>query len=165
MLWPWPASRFRIGKKIANGAFGQLRLVKDLVTGEVSGQVFHYLLEFLSGMCSRSTYFLLFCSDFDHMLKNIFFRTLQSSLNPWMPKFHRCALVQKLFFSIEKTCHKISNKEKSFTFSSSSWMAFKEYHFFTLIIEISILRFSHKIQLFLEYEFYKKLGTDRALPR
>ena len=130
MLWPWPASRFRIGKKIANGAFGQLRLVKDLVTGEVSGQVilelFRFLLQFLSG------YFLLFCSDFDHMLKNTFFRTLQSSLNPWMPKFHRCALNfhfgGKLFFSIEKICHKISNKEKSFTFSSSSWMAFKEYY-------------------------------------
>ena len=28
--------RFRIGKKIANGAFGQLRVVKDLSTGEVS---------------------------------------------------------------------------------------------------------------------------------
>ena len=28
--------RFRIGKKIANGAFGQLRVVKDLATGEVS---------------------------------------------------------------------------------------------------------------------------------
>ena len=41
-----------------------------------------FLLEFLSGMCSSSTYFLLFCSDFDHMLKNIYFRTLQSSLNP-----------------------------------------------------------------------------------
>ena len=27
--------RYRIGKKIANGAFGQLRQVKDLQTGEV----------------------------------------------------------------------------------------------------------------------------------
>ena len=26
--------RYRVGKKIANGAFGQLRLVKDIVTGE-----------------------------------------------------------------------------------------------------------------------------------
>ena len=33
--------RFRIGKKIANGAFGQLRLVKDLLTGEVGGEVNH----------------------------------------------------------------------------------------------------------------------------
>ena len=29
--------RYRIGKKIANGAFGQLRLVKDLSNGEVRG--------------------------------------------------------------------------------------------------------------------------------
>ena len=26
--------RYKVGKKIANGAFGQLRLVKDIVTGE-----------------------------------------------------------------------------------------------------------------------------------
>ena len=37
-------------------------------------------------------------SDFDYMLKNIFLRTLQSSLNPWMPKFHRCASVKNFFF-------------------------------------------------------------------
>ena len=42
LIEPNLPSRYRIGKKIANGAFGQLRLVKDLKTGEVRKNTFSF---------------------------------------------------------------------------------------------------------------------------